>query len=441
MKTRIVTLMIVSLFFFSSFVHADLFDLKTSILLALKNNLLIQEKLAQIKAAREGVKAARSAFLPKFETNYTYTRLKDKPYAIFRMGPVPQHVITGPEDNYTWDIGFTQPLFTGFYLSSQYRLSKLGVDIARLEKIESEQEIIKEVKVAYFQVLLAQKYKQVAEKAVKNLKAHLKDAQALYQNGIIPKNDLLKSQVALANAKQELVRAENNLQLAIANFNILLQRDINQPLALKDILNYQPLKLSLDEAIKTALFNRPELKLFTKRLEQIDAQIKMAKSQYYPQLTMVGKYERIGNHPNVNGNGYQIPSNFYLTLQAKWVLFDWGKTRAEVKKLVWQKHALEKTYAYLKEQVKLQVKKAYLTLKETEKNIQTAKVSIEQAKENYRITDLQYKNQVTTSTEVLDAQTFLTQAQTNYYTALYRYHIAIAELERAMGKSSKSRRR
>jgi len=121
-------------------------------------------------------------------------------------------------------------------------------------------------------------------------------------------------------------------------------------------------------------------------------------------------------------------------LQAKWTLFDWGKTKAEVKRLTRQRHALKKAYAYLKDQIKLQVKRAYLNLKEAEKNIKTAEASVAQAKENYRITDLQYKNQVTTSTEVLDAQTLLTQAQTNYYTALYRYNIAIAELERAMGK-------
>ena len=89
----------------------------------------------------------------------------------------------------------------------------------------------------------------------------------------------------------------------------------------------------------------------------------------------------------------------------------------------------------MKDKVKLQVKNAYLHLKTAEKNIETARISVGQARENYRITDLQYKEQVTTSTEVLDAQTLLTQAQNNYYGALYRYNTAIAELERAIGKA------
>lgn len=435
MRIKILISMVLCLLF-PFLAQAETLDLKTSIDLALKNNLLIQEKLAQIKAATENVKVARSEFLPKLETSYTYTRLKDNPYVIFKLPgiPKPQTFITAPQNNYTWDIGFTQPLFTGFYLSSQYQLSKLGVDLACLQKIEAEQEVIKEVKVAYFQVLLAQKYKEVAETSVKNLKAHLKDAQALYDAGVIPMNDLLKSKVALANAKQELVKAKNNLQIAISAFNILLRLDINHSTQLEDILNYQPLKLTLAEAMKIAVSERPELKQIAKQLEQMDVQIKMAKSAYYPQLAMVGKYERIGNHPNVDGNGYQNPDNFYLTLQAKWTFWEWGKTKAQVKKLRWQKAALKKTFEQVKDNVRLQVKRAYLNLKEAEKNIETARVSVEQAKENYRLTDLQYKNQITTSTEVLDAQTLLTQAQNNYYSALYRYNISIAALERAMGR-------
>ena len=54
--------------------------------------------------------------------------------------------------------------------------------------------------------------------------------------------------------------------------------------------------------------------------------------------------------------------------------------------------------------------------------------------ENWRITDLQYKEQIATSTDVLDARTELTQAESNYYQALYGYMISLCDLERAMGK-------
>ena len=81
----------------------------------------------------------------------------------------------------------------------------------------------------------------------------------------------------------------------------------------------------------------------------------------------------------------------------------------------------------------LEVKQAYQDLKVAQENIHTAIEALEQAKENYRITDLQYKEGITTSTEVLDARAFLTQAEFNYHRALYGYRIAKAELERAIG--------
>ena len=80
------------------------------------------------------------------------------------------------------------------------------------------------------------------------------------------------------------------------------------------------------------------------------------------------------------------------------------------------------------------VKKAYLRTQEVEKAIITVKKAIEQAKENFRINQERYKEQMATSTDVLDAQTLLSKTMTNYYNALYAYKISKATLYRAMGR-------
>ena len=82
----------------------------------------------------------------------------------------------------------------------------------------------------------------------------------------------------------------------------------------------------------------------------------------------------------------------------------------------------------------METKNAFLNLMVAKKNINTSKVSLSQAKENWRITNLQYKQQIATSTDVLDARTFLTSAETNYYSALYGHMISLAELQRAVGE-------
>ena len=88
----------------------------------------------------------------------------------------------------------------------------------------------------------------------------------------------------------------------------------------------------------------------------------------------------------------------------------------------------------IEDSVKLEIKNAFLNLQVARKNIPTANKSLGQAQENWRITDLQYLKQIATSTDVLDARVFLTQAQTNYYDALYGYMISVGELERAVGR-------
>ena len=88
----------------------------------------------------------------------------------------------------------------------------------------------------------------------------------------------------------------------------------------------------------------------------------------------------------------------------------------------------------LEDGIRLELKNAILNLEQAEKNIPTAKKAVEQAEENLRVSQERYKAQVTTSTEVLDAQTLLSQARTNYYSALYDHNLAKAALLRAVGE-------
>jgi outer membrane protein len=84
----------------------------------------------------------------------------------------------------------------------------------------------------------------------------------------------------------------------------------------------------------------------------------------------------------------------------------------------------------------LEVQEAYISLKESEKNIGVARKSIDQAEENFRISEVRFREQVSTTLELFDAQTLLAQAKVNYYRALYGYQIAQARLQKAMGNLS-----
>jgi len=411
--------------------NPQILTLEMSIETAIKSNTSIKRELERLKAAGEEVKKAFAEFLPRFSLNGNYTRLNDDPYVIYSGQSFP----ISEKDNYQWDVTVTQPLFTGFALKNRHKIAKTGVDIERALIDQTVVEVVKEVKVAYFRILLAQKYLMVAEEAVKQLQSHADDADKFYRYGIIPYNDLLRSVVALADAKQIRVRVESNVKLAVSVFNTVLRLDINEKTGVEDILEFTSFDYILDEAIKTALRQRHELKALRLTLKRADHEIKLARSQYYPQISLAGNYHRAGEDVDASKNDFGNSHNESIMVLVDWPFFEWGKTRADVSKYWYEKQALEEELTGAEDKIKLEVKKAYLDLVVAQRNIETARKSLNQAEENYRITNLQYQQQITTSTEVLDARTLLTQAQTNYYSALYGYNIAQAELERAMGKN------
>jgi len=398
--------------------------------MAIANNTLIREAIEKQKAAVEEEKSAKSDFFPKASASYSYTNLKEKPYAIFGGSAIN----VGNKDNYHWDFSLVQPIFTGFALSTIHKMAKLGVDLSEMEKKRAILDVTRQVKVAYFNILLTKKIFNVADEAVKNLESHKRDATEFYEQGIIPYNDLLKSKVALANAVQDEVKSENNVEMAVSSLNRLLAIDINNETKVKDVLHIVRLSYNLENLMDRAVRDRPELKALHIALENADNAVRLARSSYYPEIAMVGKYEQMGDNPAADNNDYGNRYNASATVQAKWKFFEWGKTRAAVKRYMHDKKALIQKLKGAEDAIRLEVKNAFLNLEVSKKNIGTAEESLDQAKENYRITNLRYQQQMTTSTEVLDARTFLSQAETNYYGALYGYMISEAELDRAVGK-------
>jgi len=415
-------------------------NIEDAIKIAYLNNAVIKEADEKINSAIEGKKSARADFLPKATAQYSYTRLKDQPTTAFEnpFAPVvPGDFIefsVGNQDIYKWNVTLSQPLFTGFALTSQYQLKELGILSSQIEKDLTVIDLVRDVKKTYFSLLLVKKALKVADDAVNNLKSHEKNAQQYYKQGMIPYNDLLKSQVALANVLQEREKAAAGVKMATAALNTLLNYDVNATIEIEDVLSIQPVSYQYTDLVHEAVENRPELYLLNLGIKSLDQGIRLVKSAYYPTIGIAGFYEQTGDNLLANENDFGSTHTAAMMLQAEWMLFKGGKTRSDVAKYKYDKKALLKKYETAENGIKLQVKNAFSNLKVSDNNIITSQKSLAQAKENWRITNLQYQEQVATSTDVLDARTFLSQAEMNYYSALYGYMMALADLERAAGK-------
>ena len=416
---------------------AKIFTLEESVQWAFKESSQLKTAQEAILGAEFKKKQAQTGFLPKLSTQYNYYYTNTPQTTTIpaqNNGLVPESTLTlGSKNNYAFYAILEQPVFTGLALTRTYELAKLGLDVTRIKFEQEKVALAYKVKEAYWGILKAQKLRSVAEQTVLQISDHVRVAKDFYAVGLIPLNDLLKSQVQLADAKQNLVRTENSVLLALANFNTLLRFPLEEETRVEDILKYNPFGDNLETCQTEALQKRPEIKETETQLEIARKNIQLVQSEYYPQVVLQGRYIKQGDTPAVSGSLFAQADNWDVTAALKWTFWEWGRTHYLVQEKINQREQIKEALTQIKDLIRLEVKEAYLSLREAEKNIGVAEKTIEQAEENFRISQVRYREQIATSLEVLDAQTLLAQAKNNTYQALYAFNLAHSRLTRAMG--------
>lgn len=405
-------------------------NLSEAIAVALQNNPDITSAQSLEQSARERVKSSRAEFLPKASTSYSYTRLDNAPFQT--VGGIRRNV--GDRDQVHWDVTLTQPLFTGFALSARYTMDQAGAKAREIALEKARQDVVRDVKSAYFEALLARRIETVARDKVTALAAQGKDAQDFYDGGVIPKNDLLKSTIALSAALQQLEKARADALIALSRLAMVMGRSLSSDPDLVPVEHHVTAPADLSLLLDEGLQNRPELIIMALNREQAEQSIRLKQSAYYPEIALVGRYEQNGDDPGARTNDYTNDHNSSVSVRASWTFFEWGRSRAEVAGSRHELRSLEETIRAMQDRVSLEIRQEYLNQGVWEKNIKTAGNALSQAKENVRITRLQYLQHVTTATEVLDAQSDLSRAESDYHKALYGSMIAAARLDHALGR-------
>jgi outer membrane protein TolC len=411
-------------------------SLRDTVELALKANLGIKRSLEEINAAEAVRHSSMTQFLPTLGSTYNYIHRNEERTQPSALGTgVP--IVTSPQDQYTFTTSFTQPIFTGFRLINQYKLSELGLDRAEVSSKLTRQDVILDAKNGYFLVLKNQKLLEVAQQTVTSIASQKEVSENFYKVGLSPLNDLLQSQVQLANARQQLTIAQNNLDIARANFNTVLRRPVNAPVLLVEEVDYSSFQETLDDSLAQAQKNRLEIQVADVDIDIAEKQVKLTEKDYFPSINFTGTYARTGDDWDAHGGeGITDSAGWNVQATATWDFWQWGRTGYDRKEKLARLAQSRYRKTEITDNINLEVKRAYLRTKEAEQNIVTIEKAVEQAKENLRITEEQYKEQVATQTDVLVAQTLLTQTLTNYYNALYDFKIAKAVLMRAIGRET-----
>lgn len=320
------------------------------------------------------------------------------------------------------------PIFTGGKLEGQIAQAKANYKYNEVGVQRTYNEMRSTVTNGYFNMLQMDNLQKLNAESVTRLADHLKNVQAQYDVGVVAKVDVLRSQVELANAKQTLIQAENNYQIAEANLNKIVGLPMDTTLKLDNILVYSAYDRTMDDCLAYAAEHRPELMQAKYNVDAAKGALKVARSGHMPQVSASASQAwSSDNWPGDDNGNWGVGVNVSLNV------FDTGVTLSKIHGAEADLKKAEETYRDTVDSVNLDVRTNYLGLREAEKRINTTKLAVEQADEDYRIAQLRYMSGVGTNTDVLDAQVALTQAKTNYTQALYDYNTSKTDLETSIG--------
>jgi outer membrane protein TolC len=402
--------------------------------LALEQNPLYLAQKAREDSASALVRQAASTFWPALNAQATDV-LDKKPFTVplpsFYPGIPAQNIKLDFTRNYQMALNFQVPLYAGGRLVSGYKQAGYNLEATREAIRQTRQDVIYNVKKAFYGVLLARKFVAVAEEAVALAEKHLKNVQAMFDVGMASKFDRLRAEVQAANLRPPLIRARNALSTAELGLKNLLGIDLKRPVEIQGELAFQDSSADTDAATAEALINRPELGQLKFQRMIADEMLKSAKAAYLPALGLGGQLTYWSNKLSFASGNWE---NYYsVNLVLSIPIFGGFVNAARVGESQAALKQLDYSQKGVTEMVKLEVQQAILNLRQARESLLSQEKNVEEAREAVRIAELNFAEGVATSLDVSSVQVALTQALTNYTQALFDCVLAAADLEKAVG--------
>jgi len=401
--------------------------LEDALKLALTHNKSLQSALQEEQVSRGKVTEAYSNVLPSLTATAGYTHLDEVPG--FDVGG--QSVAIGDVDNYSAGLQVKQPLFRGGGIPAAWRAARWYSLLANETVRGAVQGVIYEVAHAYYDTLLAQHLYEVNRDAVESAKAHLRDVQVKRDRGIASGFDVLRAEVDVSLFEADMIQQQNQIHLAKTRLLRAVGVSQDSEVTLSGELTYSPMKPVLDEAVRLAYQNRPDLYHAELSVELQQEALRIARSEYWPKLNAWARQQWA--KPDPHTSEVEWDDAWSAGISVDWNLFD-GLGREG--RVIQQKARLRQSEVRLvdaEERVLLEIRQAILSLRDAEEFVESQRMNLGRAKEALRLAEVEYQQGIADAVTVTEARAALTRARGLYYQAVYRHTVARLDLQRAMG--------
>lgn len=377
------------------------------VLLALKNNPLIQSFIHQHRSYLARINQAKAIPQPEISLDY------DLQPELFNF-----------KDSGESYIGINQLIEFPGRRMLRGKVAKKDAEAFLCEFESVKCELIFQVKKAFFQLLSVFKNREYVGENFKLAGDFMTKANEKYLSGDVAKIEVLRAKVEAAKAENELKVAQNQIKLAKASLNFYLARDKFQAIEIKGDLKRKFLNLDLSYLIKKALAFRPEIKKVKVLLEKEKLNKKQSTLGFLPDFSLGLARHRIFGEENT----WDINLSFEIPV------FFWQKQKGEIAEASSNIESLKSELSYVELNVTLEVENAHQNAISCQNQITLFEEEIlKEAEEVYRMSMISYREGKVGSLELMDARRTLIELKKAYAETLLNYQLALVELEKFVG--------
>jgi outer membrane protein len=387
---------------------------------------------AQVHVAEAHLKERRSAYLPHLSFGASHNQ------QTYNYAPLPGTSVATANEQYNGEHWNNSPYYyTGLNFTQNiydFGLTKGSVERGRAELAQAQQNrdrirqtTLLNVRDAYFSVLAAQELVQVREKTVQTQSKHLEQIDAFFHVGRVPKIDLTRQEVQLADAQLDLVQAQSDLTIAHAALATAMGLPVKNTFVLVDVLGAARVLDPVDSYLSQARQSRPDLRALHEIVRAAEGDIVSAKSNFKPHFN----FSSFADFENMR---FPLIWNLGFGESLLQPLLTGGYNRAFLAEMEQSKTAADSNLKSATQQVDREVYTDYSNTTVAQQQIDLATKADSEAQENLAFAEGRYSAGVGNIIELTDAELLAATASAQVVTSRYSYQLAYGRLEVAAGQ-------
>jgi len=396
----------------------------------------IAEAVARGEAADATVGQRHAALMPQIAAQAGYTRTNH----VETFGvPLPNNqlrvIYPDVPDNYRSRLDLQWPIYTAGRLDALERAARIEATASSDDVTTARRDLALEISRAYWALVSASASVSVVEESVRRVDAHLQDVRNQLASGLVAPNDVLTVETQESRQRMLAIQARGNRDVAAAELARLVGSAPGTAIeAAADLAPPPPEPLAIDWLVDAAKQRRPERAALVKRVEAAAERSRAAAAGLKPTIAVAGGFDYARPNPRIFPREERWRTSWDASVNANWPLFDGGRARADVAEADALARAVQERLADLDAALAVEVRQRVTELESSRAAIAAAADAIRSATEARRVVGERFRAGVATSTDVLDAQVAILQAELDRTQAIATARVARARLDRALGK-------